>query len=102
MSETGQLPDCLNGNGCLLGEELATDTLVEELITAYLTIKNIPIISETQALKERVLKKSGLINKIDTLIGLESTYYKYKEQSKAEEEVQGLAQSRCKQKIEQG
>ena len=74
--QRGWIPDCRKPGGqCRIGEKIATNNDLNNLINNYLIFKRLPAIEKSQKLADQILENTGLLDHPDLLIRLEILYH---------------------------
>lgn len=74
--ERGWIPDCRKPGGkCRIGQHLATNYELNQLINSYLSFKRVPAVERSPQLADQILRDSGLLDHPDLLIKLEILYH---------------------------
>ena len=70
------IPDCRKPGGkCRIGEHLATNQELNELVNNYLVFKRLPAAERSMKLGDQLLDRTGLLEHPDLLIRLEIVYH---------------------------
>ena len=95
-SEEKELPDCLNGTGCLIGESIARDPYVNRLVQNYILAHNMPSAERSSQVFESLLGE--LIHHPDLLAEMDGTLVGHRnaqqEQAQQRAKHQSLIRSR--------
>jgi DNA-directed RNA polymerase subunit E'/Rpb7 len=81
FQERKWIPDCRKPGGkCKIGEHLATNREMNELVNKYLLFKRLPAVERDNRLGSRILKETGLSLHQDLLIRFEILYHELQSQ----------------------
>lgn len=77
-SQGAYLPDCLNGRGCRIGEDIALDPYVQKTIENYLLAKYLPGAQNSEHIFNALLKEVGLLDDVPLFVELEKIFYTHR------------------------
>lgn len=89
---------CKKPSGCLVGEDLASDWEVNEFITNYCRIKTLYEINKIPDILLGGLEKLGISDDYETLIDLDNFWGRFREQRSKDNDKNGAAKKKYKQR----
>lgn len=86
--ERGWVPDCRKpGGSCRIGEAIATNRELNNLVNQYLLFKRLPAIERASKLGQDILDETGLSQHRDLLIRFEILYHELQSQEIENERI---------------
>lgn len=73
------LPDCMNGTGCLPGEHIARNQEINQIVSNYLLAHSLPSAERSPRAMESFLDDAGLLDNIELLIELDSVLSEHRQ-----------------------
>jgi len=93
------IPDCRKPGGkCRIGEQLATNRELNDLINQYLLFKRLPAVERDSRLGSQILEETGLSEHRDLLVRLEILYHELQSQEIENDRIKRKHQEMARRK----
>ena len=82
------MPDCMNGTGCLIGEAIARDPEINQIVNNYYLAHCLPSAERSPSIAQNLFVEVGLSDDIDLLMEMDATMCEHRNKKREQAQIE--------------